>query len=179
MGDNPATMDIQCPQCQARYRLEEKQLGGQAQVRVRCKKCQTMFTVEASAGPAAGAPAAVASGKPEATMKSKAGSRLPEGKVVALSVTQGPLKGKIFHVTKPRVVLGRSEADILVNDPEVSRKHCALEVRGSTVLLVDLGSVNGTFVDDRKVETCELEHLGEFRIGATTLMFTVTDEKLL
>lgn len=99
--------------------------------------------------------------------------------MVALSVTQGPLKGKIFHVTKPRVVLGRSEADILVNDPEVSRKHCALEVRGSTVLLVDLGSVNGTFVDDRKVETCELEHLGEFRIGATTLMFTVTDEKLL
>ncbi len=41
----------------------------------------------------------------------------------------------------------------------------------------DLGSANGTFVDEQKIQTCKLEHLSEFRIGATTLMFTVTDKQ--
>jgi len=40
--------------------------------------------------------------------------------------------------------------------------------------LRDLGSTNGIFVGNEQVKTALLEHLSEFRIGATTLMFTVT-----
>ncbi|MEE8201759.1 MAG: FHA domain-containing protein, partial [Candidatus Acidoferrales bacterium] len=67
--------------------------------------------------------------------------------------------------------------DIVVEDPEISRKHCALEVHGNSALLVDLGSTNGTFIEGQRIETHELEHLAEFRIGATTLMFTVSQKE--
>lgn len=101
---------------------------------------------------------------------------LPADKVVSLSVTDGPQKGEVFRLSKARVVVGRSGVDIVLTDPEVSRKHCAIEVRGITAKLVDLGTTNGTFVGGQRVESCELEHLSEFRLGATTLLFTVRDE---
>ncbi|MBI4466712.1 MAG: zinc-ribbon domain-containing protein [Acidobacteria bacterium] len=172
-------MIVQCPKCPARYRLEEKQFAGRAELNLRCPKCGTTFPVKASA--AAAAPAAKPSHTPmpEATIVSKKGGglQLPADKRVALSVTQGALKGKVFTVSKARVVLGRQGTDIVVDDPEVSRKHCAVEVRGTTALLVDLGSTNGTFVNENRVETHELEHLSEFRIGDTTLMFTVSKKE--
>jgi predicted Zn finger-like uncharacterized protein len=169
-------MIVQCPQCQARYRLEEKQFAGRSEVQVHCTKCQKQFVAKAPAGAPAGAKS-VPEAIPEATVLSKKEGLLPEGKTVGLSVTAGPLAGKIFRVTKPRVVVGRSSADIVVDDPEVSRKHCALEVHGSIAVLVDLGSANGTFVDGKRIETCQLEHLSEFQIGATTLMLTVTNKE--
>jgi len=66
--------------------------------------------------------------------------------------------------------------DIVVADPEVFRLHCAIEVSGPRALVVDLGTTNGTFVDGKKIKSHELQHLSEFRIGASTLLFTVTDK---
>jgi pSer/pThr/pTyr-binding forkhead associated (FHA) protein len=76
-------------------------------------------------------------------------------------------------------VIGRSDADIVVKDNKASRKHCALEVHGSTALLVDLGSANGTFVEGKKITSHELQHMMEFRLGETTLMFLVTDSEVV
>lgn len=169
-------MIVQCPKCHAKYRLEESQFGGRPEIKLRCTKCTTVFAAQAGAG--APAPAADHPAMPEATIVSKKGGALllPGDKRVALAVTHGPLKGQTFLLSKPRVVLGRTGADVVVDDAEVSRKHCAVEVHGQTALLVDLGSTNGTFVDENRVETHELEHLSEFRIGGTTLMFTVTEK---
>jgi pSer/pThr/pTyr-binding forkhead associated (FHA) protein len=97
---------------------------------------------------------------------------IDRGKVVSLLVIDGPLKGKVFPVIKPRVLLGRGETDIVLEDSEISRKHCAVEVRGASALLVDLDSTNGTFVDDQRIETSQLEHMSEFRIGSTVMMFS-------
>lgn len=168
-------MIVQCPQCQSKYRLEEKFLASQTEVKVRCTKCNIIFPA---------LPGQVAAGRPgeppvqEATMVSQKGGgpQLPAGQSVALSVTNGPLKGKVFPLSKPRVVLGRQGADITLDDSEVSRKHCALEIHGVLATLVDLGSTNGTFVNEERVETAELEHLSEFRVGGNTLMFTVTKQ---
>jgi S-DNA-T family DNA segregation ATPase FtsK/SpoIIIE len=99
--------------------------------------------------------------------------RMPQRRRVSLLVISGPLKGKSFPIEKPQVLLGRSGADIVVPDALVSRSHCVLEVHGKRALLVDLDSANGSFVDERKIASCELEHLSEFRIGNTTLMFAV------
>jgi pSer/pThr/pTyr-binding forkhead associated (FHA) protein len=96
---------------------------------------------------------------------------------VALAVIEGPARGQVFRLTKARNVLGRSGADIVLYDPEVSRKHCMIEVRGSTATLIDLGTTNGTFVAGKSITTCQLEHLSKFRIGVTSLLFTVTDNK--
>lgn len=102
--------------------------------------------------------------------------RLPEGKTVSLSVISGPMKGQLFRLSSPRVVVGRSGADITIADPEISRQHCAIEVRGPKAVLVDLGTTNGTYVDGQRIQTQELNHLMEFHIGQTTVMFTVTDK---
>ncbi len=88
----------------------------------------------------------------------------------------GEGQGQVFRITKPRVVVGRQGADIGVEDPEVSRQHCALEQHGSGARLVDLGSRNGTFVEGERVEKHALEHLSEFRIGCNTFFFTVSNE---
>jgi predicted Zn finger-like uncharacterized protein len=166
-------MTLQCPQCQARYRIEEKHFAGRPEVKVRCTKCGTSFAAKPGAG-ARGTPAPI----PEATVVSESGGelQLPADKNVALSVIRGPLKGTVFHISKPRVVLGRAESDIVVDDPEISRKHCVVEVQGIRARLIDLGSRNGTFVNETRVEMSELQNLSEFHIGRNTFLFTITDK---
>src|SRR3990172_11132827 len=136
--ENPTehAMIVSCPKCQAKYKLEEKQFAGRPELNLRCTKCSTVFPAKAAAGaPAAKTPAGPP--MPEATIVSKKGGALllPADKRLALSVTQGPLKGKVFPFSKPRMVVGRTGADIAIEDPEVSRKHCAVEVKSDTALL--------------------------------------------
>jgi pSer/pThr/pTyr-binding forkhead associated (FHA) protein len=101
--------------------------------------------------------------------------KLLANKAVSLFVSEGPLKGTSFRIHKPQMLIGRSDADIVVKDPKASRKHCALEVHGPTALLVDLDSANGTFVEEKRITSRELRHMDEFRVGETTLMFLVTE----
>jgi type III secretion system (T3SS) inner membrane Yop/YscD-like protein len=99
---------------------------------------------------------------------------LPKDKKVSLLVTGGPLKGRTFPIEKPQVLIGRAQADIVIEDTQISRKHCVLEIHGFGGLLVDLDSVNGTFFNGKKIASCELAHLSEFQLGGTTLMLAVT-----
>ena len=188
-------MIIQCPHCQARYSLEEKQFGDHPSSQIRCRKCQTTFPSQAvaGAGPITAQQVPIqrydefhkkfqtATTKPaslEATSVIRDGRPwLDKRKVVSLVVIDGPMKGKTFPVTKPSVLLGRRETDIVLEDSDVSRKHCALEVHGASAVLVDLGSTNGTFVDDQRIETHQLEHMSEFRIGSTTMIFSVREQE--
>lgn len=105
------------------------------------------------------------------------GLALPAGKRVSLLQLSGPRKGELIAIGKPRVVLGRSggNADALLDDPEVSRAHAAFECYGPRMLVRDLGSRNGTFVREQKVETAPLEDHSEFRVGGTLLMVVVTE----
>lgn len=84
--------------------------------------------------------------------------------------------GHVFRLTKPKVVVGRADADIQLDDPEVSRKHCVVEVRGAVATLTDLQTTNGTSLDGQPIQSAELRHLSEFQLGGTTLMFTVTKQ---
>jgi predicted Zn finger-like uncharacterized protein len=99
---------------------------------------------------------------------------LPEGYRVSLAVIAGPESGRIHEIDKPRVVIGRSDSDINVDDPEISRQHAALEFAGDKVTLIDLGSTNGTLVDDEPVQEAALENQSEFSIGGSTLMLILT-----
>ena len=96
--------------------------------------------------------------------------RLPDGVRLSLACISGPDSGRIFEIDKPRVVIGRANADIVVSDIQCSRQHAALEVMDEHVFLVDLGSTNGTYVYDQRVGRTELENRTEFEIGTTTLM---------
>ena len=101
--------------------------------------------------------------------------QLPKDKRFSLAVIQGAATGQIFPITKTRTVIGRSGADINVDDPEASRQHAAIEIVGEMAVLRDLGSTNGTWIDLDRVEQQQISNQQEFRIGSHVLMFIVTD----
>jgi hypothetical protein len=96
--------------------------------------------------------------------------RLPADQRLSLACISGPDSGRIFEIEKPRVVIGRANADIVIADIQCSRQHAALEVMDEHVFVVDLNSTNGTYVNDQRVTRSELENRSEFEIGTTTLM---------
>ncbi|HET7566446.1 MAG TPA: DUF3662 and FHA domain-containing protein [Gaiellaceae bacterium] len=78
---------------------------------------------------------------------------------------------------KRRAVLGRSrDADVQIEDPNVSRRHAEIVQEGSTFWVVDLGSTNGTEVDGRRVQRAQLQSGASFTIGETTVTFTTEAE---
>ena len=80
----------------------------------------------------------------------------------------------VYPVQKPRIVLGRADADIVIDDKEISRWHCAIEIKDDVIRLRDLESTNGTFFTDERVRVAELKHLSEFRIGTSIILLSVT-----
>jgi pSer/pThr/pTyr-binding forkhead associated (FHA) protein len=122
-------------------------------------------------------------GKPDAGSATVAASdaarmgllELPKDKRFSLAVIQGAATGQIFPVTKTRTVIGRSGADISLDDPESSRQHAVLEIVADVAILRDLGSTNGTWMELERIEQHQLGNQQEFRIGSHVLMFIVTD----
>ena len=110
------------------------------------------------------------------SQRSDAHLKLPTDRRLSLAIIEGPDAGKVFRIDKPRVVIGRSNADVVLNDIESSRNHAAIDVRETVVVLHDLGSTNGTIVDGDKISgPYVLSNQSEFQIGSTTLMLIVTD----
>jgi predicted Zn finger-like uncharacterized protein len=101
--------------------------------------------------------------------------QLPTDKRFSLAVIQGSATGQIFQVAKTRTVIGRSGADINLDDPEASRQHAALEIVGDVAILRDLGSTNGTWIELERIDQHQLSNQQEFRIGSHVLMFIVTE----
>jgi len=74
----------------------------------------------------------------------------------------------------PGLVIGRgAESDLRINDPGVSRRHAEIRVtagkEGPSVVVVDLGSTNGTQVDGHRVQHATLTDGAQVRIGNTTM----------
>lgn len=104
---------------------------------------------------------------------------LPKDKTITVSIVGGPSKGVTHQFHKPRISIGRAGggADIEVDDSKVSRLHCALGVSHGSIRLCDLGSTNGTYVNDERVEVAELGHLSEFRVGSSVLLVTIITKR--
>ncbi|HYA08361.1 MAG TPA: DUF3662 and FHA domain-containing protein [Gaiellaceae bacterium] len=78
---------------------------------------------------------------------------------------------------KRRAVLGRSrDADVRIDDPNVSRRHAEIVQEGSVFWLVDLGSTNGIEVNGRRVQRHQLQDGSLFTIGETTVTFSTERE---
>ncbi|MER5351531.1 FtsK/SpoIIIE domain-containing protein [Kitasatospora sp. NPDC002551] len=102
-----------------------------------------------------------------------------------LRVVGGPDAGGVHRLHGREIRVGRSgEADVPVDDPDVSRLHLALHLaEDGTVTVRDLGSTNGTTVDGRIVppgapeEAVPLDGTALLRIGETTLRVTAPDPR--
>lgn len=94
------------------------------------------------------------------------------------------VNGRRRPVNPPGVVLGRgTDADIQINDPGVSRRHAEIRLMpegpgGIRVVLVDLGSTNGTLVNGRRSSESELVDGSTVRIGNTTMTLRLADEPM-
>jgi hypothetical protein len=65
-----------------------------------------------------------------------------------LIVRQGPQPGQRFSLAKPTIIIGREAGnDVVINDPQISRRHASLTWDGRQFIIQDLGSANGTFVN--------------------------------
>lgn len=80
--------------------------------------------------------------------------------------------GEKWLLTEDVTVVGRSsKADIRVEDPGVSRQHVEFRITPDGVILTDLGSTNGTFVEGHKIEAATLLDGNQIMIGNTRILF--------
>jgi adenylate cyclase len=83
-----------------------------------------------------------------------------------LIVNPGALNEQVFELANGQVTIGRTEAsNICVLHQSLSRRHALVEREGGRVILRDLKSKNGTFVNEVRVESCELSVGESFRCG--------------
>ena len=79
--------------------------------------------------------------------------------------------GRIFDVSGELTVIGRREdCDLRIPLGDVSRRHCAIHLKPDGVRLQDLGSSNGTFVNDRRVQESPLLPGDRVTIGRLTFL---------
>jgi hypothetical protein len=170
-------MQAACIHCGRQHILKDEVVSQHPKVQFRCTRCgQTTIveikrradeTVIISPMPSfARADASTTSLKLPPAGESL---ELPAGMAIVLSVVGGPLVGIAYTLTQPRTVIGRKGADFALEDPELSRHHCLIEVRDRFVSLKDLESTNGTFFEDERVRAAVLQDGAEFRVGANTI----------
>jgi hypothetical protein len=84
-------------------------------------------------------------------------------------VKTGPETGRRVELGV-EVVIGRQDADLVLEDPEVSRRHAVLRRSGESVVIEDLDSTNGTFVKGERIRKPITVGPGDqVRVGRTTL----------
>jgi hypothetical protein len=100
---------------------------------------------------------------------------LPRDHTIRICVITGSSRGMECELSRPLVTIGRmgGGADIEIDDPEVSRLHCAVEVKRDVIFLRDLSSTNGTYLGESRVFAGRLEPMSQFRIGTTLLQVSI------
>jgi hypothetical protein len=86
----------------------------------------------------------------------------------------GGRAGEHFSPQGERTTIGRSpDCDIFLDDVTVSRKHAVLLQEDGRFTIEDLGSLNGTYVNRRRIESAQLSDGDELQIGKYRLTFLV------
>jgi pSer/pThr/pTyr-binding forkhead associated (FHA) protein len=88
----------------------------------------------------------------------------------------GGRSGEAFNIGGERMTIGRSpDAEIFLDDVTVSRNHALLVRRRDGLYVDDLGSLNGTYVNRRRIESHRLQNGDELQVGKYKL--TYLDER--
>ena len=89
-----------------------------------------------------------------------------------LVVHRGPKAGSRYALDAPMITAGRHpDSDIFLDDVTVSRRHAELRADNGRYLVRDAGSLNGTYVNRRRIDEIELEDGDELQIGMFKLVF--------
>ena len=88
-------------------------------------------------------------------------------------VRSGREAGRAIALTTGQALtFGRLKTcDVQVDDESVSRRHCTLHAREDGCVVADLQSANGTFVNEKRISTADLQPGDKLRIGSTVFEF--------
>ena len=94
-----------------------------------------------------------------------------EGATLAIR-SGGGRAGEVFEVKGDRTQIGRSpDAEVFLDDVTVSRNHALLVRRRDGLYIDDLGSLNGTYVNRRRIESHRLQNGDELQVGKYKLTY--------
>ncbi|MCD4752407.1 MAG: FHA domain-containing protein [Anaerolineaceae bacterium] len=95
-----------------------------------------------------------------------------------LIAKKGPASGVSYALEQQEIFIGRDLSnDIVINDPEISRRHARLYKQGNAYVLEDLGSTNGTSVNSKRLTgPCKLNH-GEVVEMGPNISFTYESDE--
>ncbi len=109
------------------------------------------------------------------TVISKIGDRRPKADA-CLVVVYGQQLGAKHPLKSGEMIVGRSsQAQLQIDHESVSRRHARIVLTESGVLLSDLGSTNGTYVNDEPITERTLAHGDLIKVGRTILKYLSTD----
>ena len=96
----------------------------------------------------------------------------PVGKDACLVVIYGLELGRKYNLETANVIIGRSsKADVQIDQESVSRNHAKIMNTGKSIILRDLGSTNGTYVNDQLIDEYVLRDGDFVKIGRTIFKF--------
>src|SRR5947208_12164559 len=99
-------------------------------------------------------------------------SERPVGKDARLVVIYGLELGRKYNLEQANIIIGRSsKADIQIDQESVSRNHAKIVNTGKSIILRDLGSTNGTYVNDDLIDEYVLRDGDLIKIGRTIFKF--------
>ena len=184
-------MIVVCPTCTARFQYGDARFEGARSKRFKCPKCNNVFEVlNPLFQPALATPSPLPP-EPEPPMKPTETSRkgrdgmlslaglgddsLPVGIRFSLAFLTGPHASTVKILDRAVTVIGREEGDVVINDPETSRRHARIEIHpDGTVWLTDLESTNGTFMEGTLITgPTQLMDRQEFSCGRSTFMLLI------
>src|SRR5215203_629710 len=91
----------------------------------------------------------------------------------------GPLKGSAFELGEEALSVGRDSTNVVrLADSLLSRRHCRVERAGDRLLLTDLESLNGTFVNGRPVREHVLADGDRVTVGESCFIFLSSEGEL-
>lgn len=91
----------------------------------------------------------------------------------------GETEGRYFVLEKECTRIGRhADSDIELDDITVSRRHCDIHSSDGKYMATDVGSLNGTYVNQKRVEVIELQQGDELQVGKYRLVFLESAEDL-
>jgi len=109
---------------------------------------------------------------PEELMEAAPASLAPRGAPALVVRAGGGRAGETFETAGLRTLIGRSpECHVFLDDVTVSRRHAEILHEDDRYVIRDLGSLNGTFVNRRRIESATLSADDEVQIGKYRMTF--------
>lgn len=94
------------------------------------------------------------------------------GEAPLLVIVKGRVVDQTFPLRSEEVLVGRDPAnDIFLDDITVSRHHAKISLKGNECFIQDRGSLNGTYINRKRIEKGRLQHKDELQIGKFKMIF--------